>query len=103
MTAWLLLGDLLICILWQELSHWPSKFSRENPSTGQGHAGLIRGPPAVNQQEQCIMGVGGNSCLKIFSRPFWQNGPRLPDNYSCIVGLKRHMTLCLMITIFLVG
>ena len=30
--------------------------SRENPSTGQTHAGLITGPPAINQQEQCIPG-----------------------------------------------
>ena len=65
MSAWLLLGDLLICILWQELSHWPSLFSRENPSTGQTHAGLIRGPPAINQREQCILGAGGNSHLKM--------------------------------------
>ena len=61
MGAWLLLGDLLICILWQELSHWPSKFSKENPSTGQTHAGLIRGPPTINQPEQCILGVAENS------------------------------------------
>ena len=39
-------------------------FSRENPSTCQTHAGLIRGPPAINQREQCILGVGGNSCQK---------------------------------------
>ena len=47
-------------------------FSRENPSTGQTHAGLIRGPPAINQQEQCILGVGGTSCLKMVEvlRPF---------------------------------
>ena len=65
MGAWLLLDNQLICILWQELSHWPSKLSRENPSTGETHAGLIRRPPAINQWEQCILGVGGNSCLKI--------------------------------------
>ena len=59
LSAWLLLvGDLLICILWQELSHWSSKLSRENPSTGETHAGLMRGPPAINQQEQCILGGG---------------------------------------------
>ena len=30
------------------------------------HAGLIiRGPPAINQREQCILGVGGNSCLNM--------------------------------------
>ena len=40
-------------------------FSREDPSTGPTHAGLIRGPPAINQREQCILGVGGNSCLKM--------------------------------------
>ena len=65
MSPWLLLGDLLICILWQELSHWSSKFSGENPSTGETHAGLIRAPPAINQREECILGVGGNSCLKM--------------------------------------
>ena len=65
MSAWLLLGDLLICILWQELSHWPSLFSRDNPSTGQTHAGSIRVPPAINQQEQCILGAGGSSHLKM--------------------------------------
>ena len=31
------------------------KSSREPPSAGQGHAGLVRGPPAVNQQEKCIV------------------------------------------------
>ena len=65
LSAWLLLGDLLICILWQELSHWSSKLSRENPSTGETHAGSIRAPPAINQQDQCILGVGGNSYLKM--------------------------------------
>ena len=65
MGAWLLLGNQFICILWQELSHWPSKLSRENPSTGETHAGLSRGPPVINQQEQCILGGGGNSCLKM--------------------------------------
>ena len=39
--------------------------SRENPSTGQTHAGSIRGPPAINQQEQCILGGGGNSHFKM--------------------------------------
>ena len=34
-------------------------------SLSQGHAGLIRWPPAINQQEQCILGGGGNSCLKM--------------------------------------
>ena len=67
-----------ICILWQELSHWPSKFSRENPSTGQGHAGSIRAPPAKNQQEQCILGGGGNSHLKM------AGGAR--PNLSCNLG-----------------
>ena len=28
--------------------------STENLSTGQTHAELITGPPAINQQEQCI-------------------------------------------------
>ena len=65
MGAWPLLGKQLICILWQELSHWPSKFSRENPSTGETHAGLIRAPPAINQRERCILGGGGNFCLKM--------------------------------------
>ena len=65
LSAWLLLGDLLICILWQELSDWSSKLSRETPSTGETHAGSIRAPPAINQQEQCILGVGGNSYLKM--------------------------------------
>ena len=37
----------------------------ENLSTGQGHAGSIRAPPAINQQEQCILGGGGNSHLKM--------------------------------------
>ena len=58
-------GQPKIRILWQELSHWPSKFSRENPSTGQGHAGSVRAPPAINQQEQCILGGVGNSHLKM--------------------------------------
>ena len=39
--------------------------NRENPSTGQTSAELITGPPAINQQEQCILGAGGNSCLKV--------------------------------------
>ena len=82
MSAWLLLGGLFICILWQELSHWPSMFSRESPSTGQSHAGLIGNRPAINQQEQCIMEVGGNSCLKIVEvlRPFLAE-------WACAVGL----------------
>ena len=40
-------------------------FSRENPSAGQGHAGSIRTPPAINQREQCIVGGGGDSHLKM--------------------------------------
>ena len=63
LSAWL--GNLLICILWQELSHWSSKLSRENPSTDETHAGSIRAPPAINQQVQCILGVGENSYLKM--------------------------------------
>ena len=61
----LLLGHPYICMIWQELSHWPSMLSRENPSAGQGHAGLIRGPPAINQREQCILGGGSRSYLTI--------------------------------------
>ena len=45
-----------IYILWQGLSHWPSKLSWETLSTGQRHAGLIRGPPAIVWWEQCILG-----------------------------------------------
>ena len=55
-------GQAQICILWQELSHWPSMLSRENTSTGQGHVGLIRAPPAIIQQVQCIVGEDGNGC-----------------------------------------
>ena len=65
MSAWLPLGNQLICILWQEFSHWPSKSSKENPSTGQTRAGLMRGPPAINQREQCILGGGRDSCLEM--------------------------------------
>ena len=59
-------------------SNWPSKFSRETPSTGQGHSGSIRVPPAKNQQEQCILGGGGNSHLKM------AGGAR--PNLSCNLG-----------------
>ena len=79
MNAWLLMDDLLICILGQELSHWLSMFSRENPFTG---AGLIRDHPAINQWEQCILGGGVNSCLKMVEvlRPLlaeWASSVRL--------------------------
>ena len=40
-------------------------FSRENPYTGQSHASLIRGPPDINQREQCILREGGNSGIKM--------------------------------------
>ena len=36
-------------------------FGRDNPYTGQRHAVLIRSPPVINQQEQCILGGGGNT------------------------------------------
>ena len=40
-------------------------FSRENPSTGQALAGLIRGSHTINQKEQCILRGGGYSHLKM--------------------------------------
>ena len=88
LSAWLLLGNLLICILWQELSHWSSKLSRENPSTCETHAGSIRAPPAINQQEQCILGVGGNSYLKMVEVHWpnvkrWVPVHRLPGTQPC--------------------
>ena len=43
----------------------PSKLSRENSSTGETHSCLIRDPLAINQQEQCILEGGRNSCLKM--------------------------------------
>ena len=59
-------------------------FSRENPSTGQTHAGSIRGPPAINQQEQCILGGGGNSHLKMAGGDW----PNLACNLGQFDGLK---------------
>ena len=67
--------------------------NRGNPSTGQGHDGFVREPPAMNQQKQCILGVGGNSCQKIVEvrRPLlaeWAWVIRLSDS-SAPSGLSK--------------
>ena len=64
-------------------------FSRENPSTGQRHAGLIRGPPAINQREQCILGGGRNSHVKTVE----VLGPILPDSLETLYRETMHSAL----------
>ena len=38
------------------LSHWPSIFNRGNPSLSEEHASDVREYPAINQQNQCMLG-----------------------------------------------
>ena len=51
--------------VWQELCHWSFKFTKDITFAGQGHAGFIGVPPAINQRKQGILGEGRSFHLKM--------------------------------------